>query len=151
MSKLLAVDFGMKRIGFAIGSTDLHTASPIEPITRKNSKQAIRHIEELVKDYDIERIVLGYPLHMDGTPGFITEQVEHFARRLKKAVEPAVNVDFVDERLSSFEAEEELKTLKPDPRRRKAFIDSMAAVVLLRRFMETDGAIDNLDNGDNSI
>ncbi len=146
MSKLLAIDFGMKRMGFAVGNTGLQTASPIDPVMRKNSKQAIAYIKQLVTDYDIDGIVIGYPLHMDGTPGPITQQVDHFADRLKKAVEPAVPVDFVDERLSSFEAEEELKALKPKPRKRKVLLDSMSAVILLRRYMETATAVKNGEN-----
>ncbi|MCP5047101.1 MAG: Holliday junction resolvase RuvX [bacterium] len=140
--KLLAIDFGMKRIGFAIGNTGIGTATPIDPVTRKNSKQVIAYIKELVTDYDITGIVVGYPLHMDGTRSSTTEQVEHFTRRLKKTFEPSVTVQWVDERLSSFEAEEELKAIKLSLKKRKGIVDSMSAVVILRRFMETSTPVE---------
>lgn len=135
--KLLAIDFGLKRMGFALGNTHINTAVPIEPITRKDSKQAIEYIKNLVTEYDITGILLGYPLNMDGTKSDITEHVEHFARRLKKGIDPDIAVEFVDERLSSFEAEEELKAVKPDYKKRKKVLDSISALVILRRFMET--------------
>lgn len=134
--KILAVDFGMKRVGFAVGNALIQTAVPIEPVRRQSSKQVIARILELLDEYDINRIIIGYPLNMDGSKSTFTEQVEHFSRRLKKAVEPGVPVFFVDERLSSFEAEETLKSLHPDYKKRKHIIDSMAAMVILQRFME---------------
>ena len=135
--KLLAIDFGMKRMGFATGNTTINTATPIAPLERKNSKQVIDHIKDLILEYEIDKILLGYPLYMDGSKSHITEQVEHFTRRLKKAVGESMQVEWVDERLSSFEAEEQLKPLKPNYKKQKAIIDSMSAVVILRRFMET--------------
>jgi putative holliday junction resolvase len=135
--KVLAVDFGMKRIGFAVGSVLIKTAVPIEPIMRKNSKQVIQYIKQLVDEYEIERIVMGYPLNMDGSKAKMTEHVENFTRRLRRAVGLGIQIDFVDERLSSFEAEEELKSIQPDFKKRKKIIDSMSALVLLRRYMET--------------
>jgi len=150
--KLLAVDFGMKRIGFAIGNTLAGTASPIEPLNRKNSKQVLQHIAALVSEYDISQILMGYPLHMDGTATYITTQVEHFTRRLKKAMEPDIPVQYVDERLSSFEAQEELKSMTLSPgKKHKQYIDSMSAVILLRRFMESPQPpkeLEPTDNGD---
>jgi putative Holliday junction resolvase len=135
--KLLAIDFGMKRIGFAIGSIPLNTATPAPAMLRKNSKQAVQYIKQLVHEHDITRIVVGYPLHMDGSRGAITEQVEHFTNRLKKAFEPGIPVEWADERLSSFEAEEAVKDLPLPAGKRKEIIDSMAAVVIARRFMES--------------
>jgi len=134
--KILAIDFGLKRMGFAIGNTLLGTATPLDTFERKNSRQAVDHIKNLVSEYDISLVLLGYPLHMDGTKSHFTEQVEHFKNRLKKAFTPGVEVDLADERLSSFEAEEELKSFQPDYRKRKKILDSMSAMVFLRRYME---------------
>ena len=134
--RVLAIDFGMKRIGFAIGNTLIQTAAPHDPITRKDSKQTIQHIKKLIDEYEINRVAMGYPLNMDGTKSKITEHVENFTRRLEKAVGPEIGIDFVDERLSSVEAEENLKTHQPDFRKRKKIIDSMSALVILKRYME---------------
>ncbi|MGE5343983.1 MAG: Holliday junction resolvase RuvX [Candidatus Omnitrophota bacterium] len=137
--KILAVDFGMRRIGFAIGNPLIHTITPIDPLIRKNSKQAVDHIRQLVDTYEITHVIVGYPLNMDGTRSSFTEQVEHFTQRLKKRLGPDIPIDFIDERLSSFEAEEELKTHPMgniDHRKKKKMLDSMSAQVLLKRFME---------------
>ncbi len=134
--KILAVDFGMKRMGFAIGNTTINTAAPIDPLTYKNTNHALEHIKQLIAEYDITQILIGYPLNMDGTKSSITEQVEHFARRLEKTLTPGITTQYVDERLSSFEAEEELKPFQPNYKTRKKIIDSMSALMILRRFME---------------
>lgn len=123
-------------MGFAIGNTDINTAGPIDPITYKNTNQVLEHIKQLITGYDITQILIGYPLNMDGTKSSTTEQVEHFTRRLKKALAPGITTQYVDERLSSFEAEEELKALQPNYKKRKKIIDSMSALMILRRFME---------------
>jgi putative Holliday junction resolvase len=134
--KILAIDFGMKRMGFALGNTDISTAVPIDPIAYKNTNLAIEHIEQLITGYDITQILIGCPLNMDGTKSSITQQVEHFTRRLKKTLAPGIPIQYVDERLSSFEAEEELKPLQAGYKKRKKYLDSMSALVILRRFME---------------
>ena len=123
-------------MGFAIGNTAVNTAAPIDPITYKNTNRALEHIKQLITGYDITQILIGYPLNMDGTKSSITEQVEHFTRRLKKTLAPGITTQYVDERLSSFEAEEELKPLQSNYKKRKKIIDSMSALIILRRFME---------------
>jgi putative holliday junction resolvase len=134
--KLLAIDFGRKRLGFALGNPSISTAAPLDPFTYKNTKQALAHIKDLVDQYDVTRILLGYPLNMDGTASETSRQVEHFKSHLSKALGAGIAIEYVDERLSSFEAEEELKPLHPHFKKRNRFIDSMSALVILRRFME---------------
>ncbi len=133
---LLAIDFGTKRMGFALGNTAINSAAPLDPFDYKNPNQVFDHINRLVDDYDITRVLIGYPLNMDGTKSTTTEEVERFAGKLKKNLAPGIAVDFVDERLSSFEAEETLKSLHPDFKKRKKFLDSVSALLILRRFME---------------
>jgi putative Holliday junction resolvase len=134
--KILAIDFGMKRMGFAMGNSAINTAAPLAPLTYKNTKQAITHIKQLIDEYDIVWVLLGYPLNMDGSKSLITRQVERFKTHLNKILEPGIGIEYVDERLSSFEAEEELKSLHPHYKKRNKIIDSMSALVILRRYME---------------
>jgi putative Holliday junction resolvase len=136
--KILAIDFGMKRMGFAIGNTVINTAVPINPIAWKDSTKAVEHINQLVSDYEIDRILLGYPLNMDGSKSPVTQQVERFAQRLEKSMAPGIEIEFMDERLSSFEAEEELKVLHRDYKKRKKILDSMSALVILRHHMNME-------------
>lgn len=144
MSKVLSIDFGLKRIGFAIGNPLLGIATPIESLQRKDSQQVIHHIQVLMSDYDISLILIGHPLHMDGSRCSMTDHVENFTRRLRKTLAPFSAIEFIDERLSSFEADETLRTIQSKPKKRKAFLDSMSAVVLLNRYMETNSQPDSL-------
>lgn len=133
--KILAIDFGQRRMGFAIGDTSIKTAVPIKQINRKNLKLDINHIKDIIYEYDIERIIIGYPLNMDGTKSQITEKVENFSKLLRKKT-PEINIEFIDERLTSFEAEEMLKLHKPAYKKRKEILDSISALIILTTFME---------------
>ncbi len=134
--KILAVDFGMKRMGFAIGNSVIRTAAPIDPIARKDDARDIGYIEHLIDEYDISKILMGYPLNMDGTKSNITLKVEAFTGKLKEKIPGTIAVEFVDERLSSFEAEEMLKSHQQDYRKRKKVLDSISALVLLRSYID---------------
>jgi putative Holliday junction resolvase len=133
--KILAIDYGTKRMGFAIGNTLHRTANPLAPLTCKGPKHDITHIAHLVSQYDVETIVMGYPLHMDGTRSDISRKVDIFKEKLQRKLQ--VDVKLVDERLSSMEAESILAPLEKDFMKRKKALDSMAAVVILKDFMET--------------
>ncbi len=132
--KILAIDYGSKRMGFAIGNTILKTANPLEPLIRKNPKYDIAYIHDLITEYDIDTIVLGYPFNMDGSHSDISKKVDRFRDKLYKKL--AITIELVDERLSSMEAENILKPIMKDFMRRKKVLDSMAAVVILKNFME---------------
>lgn len=132
--KILAIDYGSKRMGFAIGNTLLKTANPLEPMICRSSKHDIAYIAGLVSEYDVEIIVLGYPLNMDGSQSDTSRKVDAFKKRLQQKLH--IEVKLVDERLSSMEAESILAPLKRDFMQLKKVIDSMAAVVILKDFME---------------
>jgi putative Holliday junction resolvase len=132
--KILSIDFGLKRMGFAVGDTALRTAVPITPIRRKNNEQDIRHIKKLIPEYTIDKIIIGYPLNMNGTKSTITLQVENFIKHIKKKID--IETEFVDERLTSFEAEEILKSLQPNYKKRKQILDSISALIILKSYME---------------
>lgn len=136
--KILAIDFGMKRMGFAVGNTDLRTATPIATMTRQNDRQDIMYLQKVVDEYDITKIIIGYPLNMDGTKSTFTFRVEDFARQIKELF--AIETEFVDERLTSFEAEEMLKEIQQDYKKRKKVLDSVSALVILKSYMESGGA-----------
>jgi len=136
--KLLAVDFGMKRMGFAVGNSVIRTAAPIDPIVRKGDVPDIQYIEHLIDEYDISKILIGCPLNMDGTKSGITLDVEAFTEKLKEKIPGNIVVEFVDERLSSFEAEEMLKSHQQDYKKRKKILDSISALVLLSSYIDNE-------------
>jgi len=134
--KILAIDFGLKRIGFAVGNTIIRSATPLQQWDRKNPELDLGFILGLIDEYDIGRIIVGYPLNMDGTAGKIAKTVENFSHFLKKRIPPEIEIELVDERLSSFEAEELLKPVQGDFKKRKKVLDSVSAMMLLKDYLE---------------
>jgi len=130
--KILGIDYGKKRLGFAVGSLLLKTPTPLNHLDRKSLKADLLYILDLIENHDIGKIVMGLPLNMDGTKGKITDEVEIFCKFLKKRVN--MKIDMVDERLTSFEAEEILKSQIPDFKKRKGKLDSMSAVIILNQY-----------------
>lgn len=132
--KILAIDFGLKWMGFAVGNTELRTAHPIRSIIRKKLHNDLETIRDLIDEYDIRKIVVGYPLNMDGTESDMSRAVDEFVEFLKKHID--FDIQLVDERLTSFEAEEMLKPLEPDYVKRKKSKDSVSAMVILNTYLE---------------
>ena len=134
--KILAIDFGTRHMGFAVGNYFIRTATPIAPLVRKNEEKDFQYIKQLIDEYDISKIIIGYPLNMDGTKSETTLQVEQFARQLKENID--IETEFVDERLTSFEAHELLKSQHPDYKKRKKILDSVSALIILRTYLEKE-------------
>jgi putative Holliday junction resolvase len=119
---VLAFDFGLKRIGVAVGEPELRTAHPLPAIAQ------FRDIENLVKEWNPAALVVGLPTSVQGEPHKMTRQAEDFARRLEKRFK--LPVARVDERFTSVEAESRLKGLK-----NKA-VDSVAAQLILEQYFD---------------
>lgn len=129
---MLAIDYGRKRFGFALGNRAQRTAIPLLPVERKNHRQILEVIRKLTAEFDIGRIVIGYPLNMDGSPSETCEEVDRFVRFLINKI--ALPVERVEERLTSFEAEEMLKSITSDRSKRKRALDSVSAQVILNNY-----------------
>lgn len=139
--KILAIDYGEKRMGFAIGSLDSEkkqylTTTALKPLNRKINDLDIQVIKKIISDYDIQKIIIGFPLNMDGSKSPMSEKTKHFGNEVKKKT--GIAPEYVDERLSSFEAGEMLKAVEPDRRRIKKKLDSTAALVILNNYLEKE-------------
>jgi putative holliday junction resolvase len=119
---VLAFDFGLKRIGVAVGEPELRTAHPLPAIAR------FEDVENLVKQWQPTSLVVGLPTSVQGEPHKMTRQAEDFARRLEKRFK--LPVARVDERYTSVEAESRLKGIK-----NKA-VDSVAAQLILEQYFD---------------
>ncbi len=145
---VMAIDYGRKRIGLAVADEDGGVARPLATIERKNRRQDMRRLKEIVREQRIKTIVVGHPLRLDGTRGEMAEETERFAERLRKQI--GVPVELVDERLTSWQAEQLLAeregsrnlsvTKRAEKgRKRKARghdVDAVAAAVILRDYLE---------------
>lgn len=130
--KILAIDYGHKRLGFAVGSTDLRVAVPLCQIENRNRQQSLAFISQLLADHEIDKIVLGYPTNLDGSACATGRRVREFRQLLIRTL--GLTVELVDERLSSFAAEESLKEIKNDFRKRKPLLDSVSAQLILQNY-----------------
>ena len=119
---VLAFDFGLKRIGVAVGEPELGTAHPLPAVA------AFSQVEKLVRQWNPANLVVGLPTSAQGEAHAMTKQAEQFARRLEKRFK--LPVARVDERYSSVEAEHRLR----GTRAKKGEIDSVAAQLILEQY-----------------
>jgi putative Holliday junction resolvase len=138
---ILAFDFGTRRIGVASGDTLTRTAHPLVTLNVTGTTPWTE-IGKLIADYRPARLIVGLPYNMDGTPTSLTEPVRVFARELLARY--ALEVALVDERLSSREAEAQLREARAQGLKRRrlthADIDMTAAKVLLERWFDDPSA-----------
>lgn len=126
---VLAFDFGLKRIGVAVGEPELRTAHPLPAVSRFDE------IQSLIVEWKPGRLVVGLPVSAGGDPHVMTRQAEDFARRLERRFK--LPVARVDERFSSVEAETRLRGSRGRKgRAAKGEIDSVAAQLLLEQYFD---------------
>jgi len=141
---ILAIDYGRKRLGLALSDELCVTSRPFAIWTRINRRRDLARLRELVRQQAVRRIVIGLPLHLDGTQSEMSVEAKGFAGRVEKAL--GIPVEMMDERLTSWEAEQTLdankSTLSSRRRRehrpgrgRQTSIDDVAAAVILRDYL----------------
>lgn len=133
---LLAFDYGLKRIGVAVGQALTGTASPLQAMTARDGAPDWDAIARLIEEWRPAAIVTGVPYNMDDSRQEMTDRAERFSRQLHGRFNLPVHL--VDERLSSLEGEDRLRTARQQGRRgriAKAEIDSAAACVLLETWL----------------
>ena len=131
--RVLAIDYGRRRIGLAISDELGVTARPLETLERKNRDTDLRRLRGLVREHSVRRIVVGNPVHLDGTASEMAEEAVRFARRIERQL--GLSVELVDERLSSWEAEQ-IAPQKHSRTKRASSTDHVAAAVILRDYLE---------------
>ncbi|GAX43323.1 Holliday junction resolvase YqgF [Tolypothrix sp. NIES-4075] len=130
----LGLDVGSKRIGVAGCDRTGLIASGIDTIERKYLQKDIEKIQQLVNEREVNVLVVGLPYSMDGSLGFQARQIQKFAKRLSKALK--LPVEYVDERLTSFQAEQMLIAQNRSPSRNKGLIDRLAACLILQQWLD---------------
>lgn len=136
MAVLLGLDVGDVRIGIAVSDVLGSGAHPLCTLTRTNRQRDITVIGDLVSIHEVERIIIGLPISLDGTVGVQAEKVQKFGNRLSKGLK--VPVEFLDERFTTSEAEEILDRVNMDPKERKKVIDQISAVIILDEYLRNN-------------
>lgn len=126
--QIVAFDFGTKKIGVAVGQTETFTSSPLQIIYNDHEETNWNEISILIKEWNPDLILVGKPLNMDGTESDIMKKVDKFLNKLEKISK--VQCEYVDERLTTFEAKEMLGENKMDD------VDAHAAKILIDNWFD---------------
>lgn len=134
--RIMGLDFGSKTVGVAVSDPLGLTASGIEIIRRDSPnklRKTLARIEQLVDEYKIEKIVLGYPVMLDGSEGERVERTKEFAAMLERRT--GMNIIFQDERLTTVEAYEIMDMAGIKKVDRYKYVDQIAAKIILEDYM----------------
>ena len=131
--KIMAVDYGNTRTGLAVCDRTEFLASPVGVIEERNFYFTIQKVAHAVKEYDVQMVVVGYPVNMNGTVGPRAEKCAQFAELLKTKVD--VPVELWDERATTLEAQNYLSETGTYGKKRKEVIDEVAATIILESYM----------------
>jgi len=132
--RVASIDYGLKRIGLAISDENCIIASSLGVVEAcKNSKETIQRILKVLQPYELKKIIVGHPIHMNGKVGFLADEVQHFVSLLQNHV--SCPISLLDERLSSVQAERALKEGGLSRKKRSQLIDAVSAIILLQSYL----------------
>ena len=134
MTRILGLDYGKKRIGMAISDESEIIAMPLGVIQVKSRQQVISDLQQVCADKNVEKIVVGMPLNMNGTKGESAERVMLFVKQIGEQI--SLPFELWDERLSSKAAERVLIESDVSRSRRKEVIDKLAAQIVLQSYLD---------------
>jgi len=129
--RFLGIDLGSKKVGLALTDEMNRIAFPYKTIQRKN---LYAELENIVQEYNIKGIVLGYPLNMDGSEGEKAQESKSTAEEIEAKTK--ISVHLIDERWTSVQAKRIIHSAKKKPSKNKEEIDEIAAAIILEAFLE---------------
>ena len=134
--RIIGLDYGDKTVGVAITDELCITAQPLVTIKRERTnklRKTFQEIESIISEYNVEKIILGKPLNMDGTQGDRVEKTAAFKDELARRT--GLEIIDVDERLTTVEADEVLEDMGVPASERKEYIDKIAAAIILKDYL----------------
>lgn len=137
MGRIMGLDYGSVTVGVAVSDPLWLTAQGIETIRRPQEnklRRTLARIEELVEEYEVERIVLGYPKNMNNTIGERCRKTEEFAQMLIRRT--GLSVEFEDERLTTVAAHNAMIEANVRREKRAEVVDKVAATIILESYLE---------------
>lgn len=132
-SRILALDYGTKRIGVALSDELGWTAQPLETFERRTLDRDIAHIVFLIQSHEVGKVVLGLPLQLDGREGPAIQAMREFATKLEQGI--SVPLVLWDERMTTKAAEDLLIAADVSRKKRKGTVDRVAAAILLQSYL----------------
>ena len=135
--RILGLDVGSKTVGVAVSDELLITAQGVEIVRRKSPaklRQTLARIEEIIKEYNVEKIVLGYPKNMNNTEGERCEKTREFGAMLNRRT--GLEVIYWDERLTTVAADRSMMESGIRRENRKEYVDEIAAIFILQGYLD---------------
>lgn len=132
--RILAIDFGMKRMGLAISDALGITAQGLKTLERTNMENDLREIQKLVEEYLAAKVILGNPLSHSGNQTAMSQRVAAFAEKLRRRLNCPVELS--DERLTSVQANRMLRETGMGLEKRRAAVDRVAVTLLLQGYLD---------------
>ena len=134
--RILALDIGEKRVGLAISDSSEKLASPLKILPAEDIKACSKNFRSIVEDWEVEKFLVGLPLSMSGESGKQVEAIKKIAANLQQQF-PQIPMEFYDERLSSKEAKQKLKTEGLSEKDMRDKLDALAASIFLQAYLES--------------
>ncbi len=132
-TRKMGIDYGDKRIGVAMTDALCIISSPYEVFENRSEEQSLQHLNKLIKEFNVDEVAMGLPLNMDGSEGERAKIHREFGEKLASL--SGIKVEYVDERLTSAEAEEILIQSKVRREKRKELIDKISAQIILQTYL----------------
>ena len=133
--RILGLDYGDARTGVAISDLLGITAQGLESIEHgDNQKKLISRLREIIEEYKVEKIVIGYPLNMNATKGPRAEKTDKFIKKLEEGFK--ISVIKIDERLTTVAAHRTMTTLSVNKDKKKKIVDTISAQYILQMYLD---------------
>ena len=135
--RIMSLDVGTKTIGIAVSDLTGMIANGVETIQRTSKERDYKRLAELIAEYEVDTLVVGYPKNMNGSVGERAQICEAMATELKETFPDLKDVVLWDERLSTVAAQRVMIDADMSRKKRKKVIDMMAAVVILQNYLDS--------------
>ena len=132
--RIMCIDYGTKRMGVAVSDPSCTMSHPLETILVRENGAHMESLKGIIRDYQVEKIVVGLPYDMDGKEGESARRVIEWARDLEQVLE--LPIELWDERLSTSEAHEILMHLKVKGPKKRQLVDKIAASIILQSYLD---------------
>lgn len=137
VGRLICFDVGERRIGIAVSDMLGITAQPVETYHRTgNLEKDYKYLVSIIKEQEAVKLVVGLPKNMNNSLGFKAEEIQNFIEEFKSYLPEQFPIDWIDERLTTVQAENVLLEANVSRKKRKKFVDKIAAVFMLQTYMD---------------
>jgi len=133
---VLGIDYGLKNVGFAIGEKITNNCSTYFSKKFKNRKELIEEIKNLITEWDIKTVVIGLPFNLDNSESEMSLEIRNFSKKLEKDIN--IKINFVDEKLTTFEARQIMKELNKNEKEIRKNNHGLAAKLIVDSFLREE-------------